>query len=230
MATPKLTHARIRRRAGAALARRTGIRERVRDLTLRALKRRPLEPAQVREVIRSMTEGIALGASRHPRRTRTVLSQAFAGLDDALGKAAQASQLALRELASRTKRFNDRELRKALGHTLRLERDFLSTVGQVAGKAGREIGRELRDLVTHARRAGTDTGAQTAATLSEFSRGMGSVMAGGARAGLRAAREASVRFADLAGGILAGTADALRSPDRPRKAAVRKRPRPARRR
>lgn len=211
MAKSRHTHDRIKRDASAAVQGGAGIRERVRDLTLRALKQRSLKSGEINAVIRAMTEGITLGAAGRSGDVRAALSQAFAGLDEALGKAAEASYLALRELASRAGDFNDREFRRALNEVRRLEKDFLTTVKRAAAGAERAVRRELRDLAIHAGRTGTDTGARVAETVSEFSTKVRPIMADSARSGMRAAREASARFADLAGGMLAGMADALRA-------------------
>lgn len=228
MAVPKLTHLRIKQSAGAALESRTGIRKKVRDLTLRALKQRSLKSSEIKAVIRAMTEGITLGAAQRSGDVRSALSRAFAGLDEALGKAAEASHLALRELATRAKDLNDREFRRALDDVRQLEKDFLSTAKKVAAGAQHKIGREWRDLVTHAERTGTDTGAKVAETVSEFSRTMSPIVTDSARAGMRAAREASTRFAELGSGLLAGMADALRVEHPAPKRGARERSRKAR--
>lgn len=227
MAKPKLSHERIRSSATAATRRDGNIRERVRDLTLRALRNRSFEPAEMKAVLHAMTEGITLGAAKRSGDVRAALSQAFAGLDEAVGKAAEASHLALRELAARTRDVNDHEVRRVLDNVRRLEKDLLSTVGKAAGGAQSKVKRELRDILIHAQRTGTDTGSKVAATLSEFSTTMGPIMTGGARDGMRAAREVSARFAELASGLLAGMADALRVEHPVLKPGARKRPRKA---
>ncbi len=211
MARTRLSVASIRRGADAATRRDAGIRETVRNLTLKALRDRSLDPSEIKVVVKAMTEGIATGAARRSGDMRAALSQAFAGLDEAVGKAAEAAHLTLRELIARSRDLNDHELRRALDNVRRMEKDFLSTVGKAANSAQIKVQRELRDIVTHAQRAGTDTGAKVAATLSEFSTSMGSVMAVSARAGFQTTRSVGTRFAELAGGMLDGMADALKT-------------------
>ena len=227
MARSRHTDDRIKRDASAAVQGGAGIHERVRDLTLRALKQRSLDSGEINAVIRAMTEGITLGAAGRSGDVRAALSQAFSGLDEAVGKAAEASHLALRELGARTRDLNDHEVRRVLDNMRRLEKDFLSTVGKAAGSAQSKVKRELRDILIHAQRTGTDTGSKVAATVSEFSGTMSPIVTDSARAGMRAAREVSARFAELASGLLAGMADALRMDQATRKVGTRKRPRKA---
>ena len=75
------------------------IRERIRDLTLQALQQRKFDYSGFQTVLKSMTEGISLGAEKRGKDMRIALSEAFAGMDQALMKAAQAGSLAMQELA-----------------------------------------------------------------------------------------------------------------------------------
>jgi hypothetical protein len=199
----------IRRAASKSLQHGGNIHEKVRDLTLHALTSRRFEPGQVRDVVRAMTEGITLGAAERGGDTRHTLSQALAGLDEALMKSAEASRLALQELVSKAKELNDTEVKQVLTNLRRLEDDFLSTVSSAADSAEQKIKTELHDLVTHTRRTGTDAGAKVAETLGEFTSRTGSVILDSAKAGVDQALELSARFTELAGGILAGMADVL---------------------
>ncbi len=186
------------------------IRARVRDLTLQALKHRRLNAEETKAVIREVTEGIGMGLDKRAGEVKGALSEAVAGLDEALGKLAQATHLALRQLVANSKDFTERDLKQAVTNLQRLEEDFLSTLGQAAEAAGTTAKQEMKDLVTHARRAGTDTGAQVAETVGEFGDRIRATLEGGKTAGKEAAFEVSARLSTLASGILAGLADALR--------------------
>ncbi len=209
-AKTKSSTARITSAASESLQHGGNIHKKVRDLTLHALTSRRFEPGQITDVVRAMTEGITLGTAKRGGDTKRALSQAFAGLDEALTKSAEASRLALQELVSKAKDLNDTEVTKVLTHLRRLEDDFLSTVSSAANGAEQKIKTELHDLVTHARRTGTDTGAKVAETLGEFTSRSGSIMLDSAKSGVDTALEMSARFTELAGGILSGMADALR--------------------
>jgi Family of unknown function (DUF6781) len=187
----------------------TDIRSRVRDLTLQGLRERRLEPEQIKQVLRSMTEGIRRGAERRPHGVRGALSDALAGLDEALMKSAEAGSLALKELTTHGKDLSEHELKQALDSLNGLEESFFSTVHQAADSAGIKVKQEMLDLLSHARRSGTDTGAKVAATLGEFAGKMTHIGIDSAKLGFETARDFGARFALLASGILAGLADAL---------------------
>ena len=189
------------------------IRERVRELTLQALQSRRLDLAATREVITSLTQGISLGAERRGQDLRRALSDAFAGMDQAISKAAQASNLALKELASRGREFSDNELKQGLERMRQMEGDFLDSVREVSKSASGGVKREWQDLIAHAQRAGTETGQVISQTARDFSARMTATMSEGAIAGVDAARQFGERFAALASGILAGMSEALR-PDK----------------
>lgn len=205
-----LTNEGIKTAASESLQQDADIRAKVRDLTLQALKSRHLEPEAIKQVVRAMSEGISLGAESRASDVRNALAEALGGLDEALMKSAEASHLALKQLTSKGKEFSENELKQALTNLKKLEEDFLNTVGQVADAGGGVVKQELRELLSHARRAGTDTGKQVAATMNEFAHRMTTSYVDSTISGLEAARVLSARFALVASGILAGLADALR--------------------
>jgi len=190
------------------------IRARVRDVTLQALKTRHLGTGEVKEVVKAVTEGISLGLGKRSGEVKNTLAEAMAGLDEALTKSAQATHLALRELTSQGKEFTDHDLKLALDDLKILEEEFLATVSTVADSASDVIKREMKDLVSHVRRTGTDTGAKVTETLNEFSSRLKASVEGGAGAGKEAALEVSARLASVASGILSGLADALHEKSR----------------
>jgi hypothetical protein len=199
----------IRESASGTMRGGGDIHTRVHDLTLRALRSRRFDRHQIREVVRAMTEGIALGAGQSRADLRQSLSEAFRGLDEALRKSTEAGQRALRQIVATGKDFSDHELKQALADLRKLEEDFLATAEQVAGGANERVRPELRDLLSKARRSGTATGRQIAGTMSEFAQRASAASLDVTLGGLEAASEFSVRFARAAGGVLAGIADAI---------------------
>lgn len=185
------------------------IRIKVRDLTLQALRSRRLDYDEIKPVITAVSEGISLGAAKHAGEVKVALTEGLAGLDEALTKAAEATRLALEELTSQAKDFSTTDLSWALVNLKRLEEEFLDTVGVVAESAAGKIKQEMKELISHARRAGTDTGAKVAETVSTLNNKVSATLHEGKAAGKEAAREMSARMASLTSGILAGMADAL---------------------
>jgi hypothetical protein len=189
------------------------IRERVRDLTLQAMRSRRLDPEELRQIMHAAFEGVSLGAERRGADVRAALADAVKGLDEAFMKSAEAGRLALEELTSRTRDFSENELKQALANMKRMEEDFMATLHQVAQTARPLVRTQMNDLFEHMRRTGTDTGMKMASTLSEFAHRMAQAHIDSRIAGLEAARELSARWAQMTSGFLAGLAEALRRDD-----------------
>jgi hypothetical protein len=199
----------IRQAVSESVARGEDIRARVRELTLGALRDRRLDTAAMREVMSAVTEGIGLGAEQRAHDVKGALKEAVGGLDEALGKSAEATKLALQQLISQSREFSQTDLRPALDDLKGLEGEFVAALGRAADAAGAKSREAFRELVLHMQRAGTDTGAKVAETLTALSNRMSANMVEGTVAGMHAAQEFSLRLAALASGILAGMADAL---------------------
>lgn len=200
---------RIRESASSSMRGSEDIHRRVHDLTLMALRSRRFDRREIRDVVRAVTEGVTLGADRSRADLRHALAEAFRGLDDALRKSTEAGQTALRQLVATGRDFSEHELKNALADMRKLEEDFLSTVEQVAEGANERVRPELRELLTRARQTGTSTGRQLAGMMTEFAQRFSAASLDMALGGLEAASEFSVRFAQVAGGALAGIADAI---------------------
>ena len=200
----------IKQAASAAVSEGDHIRERVRDLTLSAIKQRRMEASEVKNVVKAMAEGITLGLDKRAHDSKEALSQAYSGLDAALVKSAEASYLALKQLTERGQDFGQHDLKAALDNLKKIEYDFLDTLSEVAKKSSGRAKAELEELLIHARRNGTDTGRQVASTLAAFSQQMHGVAHDTKAAGSGIAHKLSLRFTQLAAGILEGIAQALR--------------------
>ncbi|HJY79306.1 MAG TPA: DUF6781 family protein [Burkholderiales bacterium] len=179
------------------------IRARVRDLTLEALKARRFDRDAIRDVVRSVTEGISRGAEGGRLGVRQTLAEGFRGMDEALSASVQAGSEALRQMVAAGRGLSENELKQAAAGLRKIEEDFVATVQQVARSANERVRPELSELVRQAAHAGTETGRRTARLMAEFTLG-----------GLELAGEFGARFAHLAGGVLAGMADALDKRDR----------------
>ena len=200
----------IRQAASETMRAGVDIHDRVRDITLLALQNHRFDRRGIRDVVRGVTEGVALGAEGSRADMKDALSEALRGIDQALVKSAQAGADALKQLATTSKDFSESELKQSLANLKRLEDDFLSTVGQVAEAASERVRPELRELISRTQRSGTETGKQLATVMTEFAHRFSVASIDTTIAGLEAAGEFGTRFAMLASGILSGLADALR--------------------
>jgi hypothetical protein len=216
----------IRESASGTMRGGEDIHASVRDLTLRALRSRRFDRREIRDVVRAITEGITLGAEHSRVDMRQSLAAAFRGLDEALRKSTEAGQRALRQLIATGRDFSDHELKQALADMKKLEDDFLSTVEQVADGANERVRPELRELLSKARHGGTGTGRQIAGMMTEFAQRFSAASIDVTVGGLEAASKFSVRFAQAAGGVLAGIADAINEQpsQRPDESAAARKP------
>jgi len=179
------------------------IRARVHDLTLEALKARRFDREAIRDVVRSVPEGLSRGAEGGRLGVRQTLAEGFRGMDGALSASVQAGSEALRQMVAAGRGVSENELKQAAAGLRKIEEDFVATVEQVARSANERVRPELTELVRQAAHAGTETGRRSARLMAEFTLG-----------GLELAGEFGARFAQLAGGVLAGMADALDKRDR----------------
>ena len=188
----------LRKAAADAMKAGEDVTRRVRDITLEALKGRRFDREGIRDVVRTVTEGMASAAPASGGSMRQAMGQAFRGMDEALMRSVQAGEEALKQLIKTGRGINDNEVKQALAGLKKIEEDFVATVSQVASSANERVRPELQELVKRATHAGTETGRQAAHLMAEFT-----------YTGIELAGEFSARFAKMASGALAGMADAL---------------------
>jgi hypothetical protein len=202
----------IRDAASETVRQGTDIRAKVHELTLLALQRQRFDRHGIREVVRAVTEGIAVGADKSSGDMRLAMAEALRGLDQALRTSAEAGDVALRQLAKSGRNFSDAEFKQALANLRKLEDDFLKTAELVADGASTRVQPELREALRNARKTGTETGKQVALTMGDFAQKFSAASMDAAIAGLEVASQVGQRFALVASGVLGAFADALRAP------------------
>jgi hypothetical protein len=209
---PNASGEEVRAAASETVRQGTDIRAKVHEITLLALQRQHFDRHGIREVVRSVTEGIAVGAERSGGDMRLALSEALRGLDQALRTSAEAGDVALKQLARSSRDFSDAEFKQALANLRKLEEDFLNTADMVASAASTRVQPELREVLRTARKSGTETGKQVALTMGDFAQKFSAASFDAAITGLETASQVGQRFALVASGVLGAFADALRAP------------------
>jgi len=187
----------------------SNVRVAVRDLTLKALQQRELTLSQIRKVLRSVTEGVSLGVDKREIKVEKALSDTVAGMDDALLKAAQASNVALHRLTGEGYDYEDSNLKQALDELEKLEDEFLQSMVKASETAGEKIKAPCGRVLDRTKLSGTATGTQVASTVRDYAKR--------AQAAMRVQRETSFKtahlltqnFATLASGILIGMSEGL---------------------
>jgi hypothetical protein len=199
----------LKKQAAAVVKQSEDLRTAVRELTLNALRNRELSLAQIKQVLRSVTAGVNLGAAKSKLDIDQVLEQAVAGMDDALLKAVQANQLALQQLVNAGQSFEQSQVKKALGDLERLEDEFLKAVKQASEGATKSVREHWANVLQQKEVSGTQAGEQAVATMKAFTERAQSAMRAQRRAGAKTAQVFVQNFATLASGILTGLAEAL---------------------
>ncbi|MBA2352144.1 MAG: hypothetical protein M3Q32_07150 [Pseudomonadota bacterium] len=195
--------------ASEAVKQGENVRTTVRDLTLKALQARELSLGQIKQVLKSVTAGVNLGAADAKIDVEKTLTAALAGMDDALLKAARASQVALQQLSRSGEDFEQSQMKTALNELQRLEDEFLKTVQEASEGAETQVKSQWAAVLRNTRTGGTETGAQVAATIQQYTTQAQAAMRAQREAGLKTAHLLTQNFATLASGVLIGMTEAM---------------------
>jgi len=185
------------------------LRSAVRELTLNALKGRELTLSEIKRVVRSVSEGVNLGATASKLDGERVFSEALAGMDDAVLKAVQANHLALQQLSAQGQSMRESHMKKALDELERLEDEFFATIKDAAKKGSKQVKDQWASVLQRTEASGTGTASQIEATLEEFGDRMHEAIKQQRRTALKATEAMAENFTTLASGILIGLTEGL---------------------
>jgi hypothetical protein len=191
------------------------LRNVVRELTLQALTSRELTLAQIKQVVGSITQGINVGAAEKKVDSERVVADALAGMDDALLKAVQASQVALEHFGA-GKDFEQSQVKQALDELERMEDEFLTSVKQASQSATEQLRGQWAKVLKDAKMSGTGTGEQVSEAMETFAKRVQTSMRQSRTAGFKMAHMVGQNFATLASGVLIGLSEALQQKGRKR--------------
>ncbi|MCO6435339.1 DUF6781 family protein [Nitrosomonas nitrosa] len=197
-----------------AIAHGGDVKETVRQLTLKAMHAKSLDPESLGRIAAAVMQGAHDGAqqklqlaSEQTHTAQAQISNAVSGLDTAFAQFAEASKLALEEAAGKAQQFSREELTKTRADLEALEDLFLDVVKRTASAAEGVIADTLNDLLAHAIRNGTAIGAQLQDTLATFSHQIGSVGHAQFEAGLQLTQATADLLHKIATGVLTGISE-----------------------
>ncbi len=190
--------------ASSGITEDQAIRERVKGLTSQVLQQGRVDPEAVKDIFRAVIGNTPGNVAAGGDEAREQLADAVRKLDEALGRSAGAARDALQRLASRGKDYTDNDLKEALVGLRQLEQDCAAAASRIGETMTSNLRREMMELAAHAQNVGVEASARVASMMGDLA---GSVSA---TPGMATIRDASVRVALLASGVLAGLADALR--------------------
>ena len=179
------------------------IRERVKGLTSQALQQGRIDPEAIKDIVRTVF-GAPGNVSAGGADAREQLADAVRELDLSLVKSANAAHDALLKLAQRGADFTENDLKEALASLRQLQQDYTAAATRITEAMTGNLGRQAMELAAQAQNLGVEASARVAGMLGEITGGAG------VTSGVAKARDAGVRVALLASGVLAGVADALR--------------------
>jgi ElaB/YqjD/DUF883 family membrane-anchored ribosome-binding protein len=194
--------------AAQAVKQHEQIRTTIRDLTLKTLQARDLSLEQINSVVRNITAGVNIGVGDKPD-TQQTLSDAFAGMDDALLKVVEANKLALQKLTDGGANFEESSVKKGLKELEAFEEKFLDGVKNAAQSSSDPIKQQWKTILDKIPRGGTETGAQVAETISARAREAQVAMQSSREAGLKAMHAITQNYATLVSGVLIGLSEAF---------------------
>src|SRR5947207_6956145 len=185
------------------------LRTAVRELTLNALKSRELTLAEIKRVVKTVTEGVNLGAVGAKVDAERVLGEALAGMDDAVLRAVQANHLALQQLSAQGQNLRESHVKKALAELERLEDEFVASVKEATKKGSKQLKDQWASVLQQKQSVGLETAAQIEATMEQFGDQMRETVKQQRRTALKAAEMMAENFTTLANGILIGLTEGL---------------------
>jgi hypothetical protein len=195
--------------AAEAVKQREQIRTAIRDLTLEALQMRELSLKQINSVVRNISAGVNVGVGDSKIDTGKTLSEALAGMDDALLKVVEANKIALHKLTDGGASFEDSRLKKGLKELESFEEKFLDSVKQAAQKAREQVQEQWKVILDKVPRGGTETGAEVTEMLRTQAREAQTAARSTREAGLKMVHTLSQNYATLVSGVLIGLSEAL---------------------
>lgn len=193
----------------AVLSGEDALKERVRAWVMRAIAERDLDSAGVRQIIQEVFAGIGQGMPERGAQAGAAVQEAVQGLDEAVGKAVYAVQMAVEEAWGQGRQFTSQDLAETVDELRGLENDLLTSLKERADQ-GQGVAKEIfTGLYGHLSRNGTDTGNRFKAVAESLANRLGTAAHGGG-ADLKGQAEVGVqRLKSVASGILRGLADGL---------------------
>jgi len=185
------------------------LRELVRDITIQALTEQQLDSEGTKRVIHSVIGGIAEGLEKQKGTLEVSLKTALKGVDDALGKTAQASKLAIEEVYGKTSDFAENDLKNAIQDLTSLEDLFIDSINVVSRQTNHLVRTVLTDLAVHFQNSGTEVRRQTLSAATGLRQELMTAGRESVTSAVDTGKQMSQQLAGIASGILAGMAETL---------------------
>jgi len=145
---------------------------RIRDLMLSSLSAARLDLRHMKQVTRTVIEGIGEAAEARGDETAKIVQHSLAGVEDALSQAGEASVLAVREAAGRAGEFAGHDLKQAIEELSALQHVYSDALAEVladVAHAGADtVHAMFEDFYAHARNSGSAFAGRMADSLERL--------------------------------------------------------------
>jgi len=188
------------------------LRKAVSDATLKALQGRELTLANIRTVLKTVTQATSAGAAQNALPSVDVedlLDKAFAGMDAALLQAVEANRKALQQFVDQGVDLQEGRLKTAMAELEKMEDVFFSTVTKAAQTAGAPLQGPWSHVLEQMKLKGTDTGAQAATTIDQLMAQAQSALRDSRALGVRTAQALMDSYSAVVSGVLIGMSEGL---------------------
>jgi hypothetical protein len=196
------------------------LRKAVAEATLRALQARELTLANIRSVLKTVTEAASAGAAKGGLPMPDVeglLGQAFAGMDAALLKTVEANRKALEQFVGQGMDVQEKQIKGVLANLEKMEDMFFTTVGKAAQGAGQPLAGPWAQVLEAMKLQGTGTGAGASQTVEQMLAQAQTTLRDSRVSGLKAAQAMMQSYSTLVSGVLIGMSEGLQPPKAPRR-------------
>ena len=188
------------------------LRKGVAEATLKALQGRELTLANIRGVLKTVTEAASSGAAKSGLPLpdiEALLGQAFAGMDAALLKTVEANRRALEQFVGQGVDVQEKQVKGVLANLEKMEDMFFATVTKAAQGAGQPLRGPWDQVLEAMKLKGTSTGAGASQTIEQMLAQAQTTLRNSRASGLKAAQAMMASYSTLVSGVLIGMSEGL---------------------
>ena len=188
------------------------LRKGVAEATLKALQGRELTLANIRGVLKTVTEEASSGAAKSGLPLpdiEALLGQAFAGMDAALLKTVEANRRALEQFVGQGVDVQEKQVKGVLANLEKMEDMFFATVTKAAQGAGQPLQGPWDQVLEAMKLKGTSTGAGASQTIEQMLAQAQTTLRNSRASGLKAAQAMMASYSTLVSGVLIGMSEGL---------------------
>ncbi len=188
------------------------LRKAVSEATLKALQGRELSMANIRSVLKSVTDASSAGASLNPAGqvdVEALLTKAFAGMDAALLQAVEANRKALEQFAGQGVDMQSKQMKSAMDNVEKMEDMFFATVSKAAKDASGPMQGPWEHVLSAMKLTGTKTGNQAQVTIEQLMQQSQDALRSSRASSMKAAQAMMDSYSALVSGVLIGMSEGL---------------------